>query len=302
MTIVHKAIEHDPAQRYASAAELAADLERFIDDEPIQARRVGIGERAWRWCKRNRAIASLALSVQIALLVVVAVAIWSSWRISRALQEKEVQRVKAEENARDALASRSAAVGETYRALVNEARALRLGRPSGWRETAEQNLRRLTVMDTPQRDVTELRAEAAACLGELDLRQVGLLQKPAPGMLRMWSVEFSPDGKRLASADFRSGLSLWDLDTGQVIHSVPPPAKLPEPDGSIPAPVPAVRFHPSGSFLAHSTWDRSVELLGLSQAQPPFPRLEGEGQAKYVTFDRKGNLLSVVGRRPGRCV
>ena len=38
-TIVHKAIERDPAHRYATAGELAADLQRFLDDEPIQARR-----------------------------------------------------------------------------------------------------------------------------------------------------------------------------------------------------------------------------------------------------------------------
>ena len=38
-TIVHKAIEREPAHRYATAGELAADLQRFLDDEPIQARR-----------------------------------------------------------------------------------------------------------------------------------------------------------------------------------------------------------------------------------------------------------------------
>ena len=42
-----------PGQRYASAGELAEDLQRFIDDEPIKARRVSQAERAWRWCKRN---------------------------------------------------------------------------------------------------------------------------------------------------------------------------------------------------------------------------------------------------------
>ena len=44
-TIVHKAIDKDPAQRYASAGELAEDLQRFIDDEPIRARRVSAAER-----------------------------------------------------------------------------------------------------------------------------------------------------------------------------------------------------------------------------------------------------------------
>ena len=42
-TIVHKAIERDPEQRYASAGAMAEDLQRFVDDEPILARRLTPG-------------------------------------------------------------------------------------------------------------------------------------------------------------------------------------------------------------------------------------------------------------------
>src|SRR5262249_57694682 len=45
VTIIHKAIEHDPVHRYASARELADDLQRFIDDEPIAARRASTVDR-----------------------------------------------------------------------------------------------------------------------------------------------------------------------------------------------------------------------------------------------------------------
>ena len=62
-TIVQKAIERDPAHRYASASELADDLRRFVDDEPIQARRASIAERLARWGRRNPAVASLAAAV-----------------------------------------------------------------------------------------------------------------------------------------------------------------------------------------------------------------------------------------------
>lgn len=64
-TIVLKAIAKDPAHRYATASELAADLRRFLDDKPIQARRVTLRERAWRWCRRNPALAS---AVAVAIL------------------------------------------------------------------------------------------------------------------------------------------------------------------------------------------------------------------------------------------
>ena len=41
-TIVHKAIDRDPAHRYPTAGELADDLQRFLGDEPIHARRVSV--------------------------------------------------------------------------------------------------------------------------------------------------------------------------------------------------------------------------------------------------------------------
>ncbi len=46
VTIVRKAIERDPAHRYSSAGDLAADLHRFIEDEPIHARRTSVLERS----------------------------------------------------------------------------------------------------------------------------------------------------------------------------------------------------------------------------------------------------------------
>jgi eukaryotic-like serine/threonine-protein kinase len=62
-TIVHKAIEKDASHRYSTAGELSADLQRFIDDEPIRARRLSLHERCGRWCRRNPAIASLTAAV-----------------------------------------------------------------------------------------------------------------------------------------------------------------------------------------------------------------------------------------------
>ena len=52
-TIVLKAIEKEPGDRYASAEAMAEDLRRFLDDEPILARRVGAHERYLRWARRN---------------------------------------------------------------------------------------------------------------------------------------------------------------------------------------------------------------------------------------------------------
>ena len=54
-TIVLKAMASEPGERYASAEALAEDLERFLADRTILARRSSTRERAWRWCRRNPA-------------------------------------------------------------------------------------------------------------------------------------------------------------------------------------------------------------------------------------------------------
>jgi tetratricopeptide (TPR) repeat protein len=54
-TVVLKAIAKSPAERYATAQELADDLERFVKDEPIRARRPTVFQRARKWTRRHRA-------------------------------------------------------------------------------------------------------------------------------------------------------------------------------------------------------------------------------------------------------
>jgi WD40 repeat protein len=71
-TIVLKAMAKEPAHRYSSAAALAEDLRRFVEDKPIQARPVSGAERLWRWCRRNPVVATLTAAVAV-LLVTVAV-------------------------------------------------------------------------------------------------------------------------------------------------------------------------------------------------------------------------------------
>lgn len=71
-TIVHKAIERDPSQRYPTARALAEDLQRFLRDEPIVARPISSLERVTRWSRQNRGLAA-ALSTMAALVTFIAI-------------------------------------------------------------------------------------------------------------------------------------------------------------------------------------------------------------------------------------
>ena len=68
-TIILKAIAREPANRYTSAADLGADLDRFLDGRPVQARRVSALERSYRSIRRSPLIAALiALSLLLTLI------------------------------------------------------------------------------------------------------------------------------------------------------------------------------------------------------------------------------------------
>lgn len=97
-TIVLKAVQHDPRHRYASAQDFADDLQRFLEDRPIRARRATSAEQFVRWCRRNRAVASLG---GIALVAVVGAAVtgWTGYvSTKRALSEARRQADRAGQN------------------------------------------------------------------------------------------------------------------------------------------------------------------------------------------------------------
>jgi serine/threonine-protein kinase len=71
-TIVLKAMAKNPAERYATAGELADDLQRFLHDEPIRARRPTLVQRARRWARRHEALIWSAGAACFATLAVLA--------------------------------------------------------------------------------------------------------------------------------------------------------------------------------------------------------------------------------------
>jgi tetratricopeptide (TPR) repeat protein len=114
-TIVLKATEKNPAERYATAQELADDLRRFVEDKPIRAKRPTLVQRAAKWRRRHPAV---VWSTLVITLILVASLGWivRDWQVRRT--EAEAQVVEALEVAEPRLLQ-----GNPYdRELVSAAR------------------------------------------------------------------------------------------------------------------------------------------------------------------------------------
>ncbi len=68
-TIINKSTTREPADRYQTAASFEEDLHRYLQDEPILARRLSPVEQLSRWVRRNRSLA-MSLTTIAALLLV----------------------------------------------------------------------------------------------------------------------------------------------------------------------------------------------------------------------------------------
>jgi serine/threonine protein kinase len=108
-TIVLKAIGKSPAERYATAQELADDLQRFLEDKPILAKRPSFREKAIKWSRRHRSVVTSAVALMVltmigSVITTVMVArehartIDAYRREIKKSQEAKEQRARAEDN------------------------------------------------------------------------------------------------------------------------------------------------------------------------------------------------------------
>jgi WD40 repeat protein len=232
-TICLKCLEKDPGKRYSSAAGLAADLERWLRQEPIMARRSSSRERLWKWVRRRPATAALGT---VACLLMVIVAIGSpiaAWRINRArqlAQTREVQARRATYVASMNLVQQAweqSKVGRVRQILQDT--ALSPGRDFEWYYWQGQTHLELktlrghlgpigTVAFTPDGRFLTTSADATAKIWLAESgRELFTLQGHTA---LIWSGAFSPDGHWVATASWDGTAKIWDAASGQLRHTL----------------------------------------------------------------------------------
>jgi eukaryotic-like serine/threonine-protein kinase len=87
--ILLKALEKDPARRYASATEFAADIRRLLTDQPIMARPASAAYQLRKFARRHRTLAGVAAVVVLALAGVTAASLYAAVTASRARRDVE---------------------------------------------------------------------------------------------------------------------------------------------------------------------------------------------------------------------
>jgi WD40 repeat protein len=241
-TICLKCLQKLPGKRYDSAEALAADLERWLGGQPIQARPVGPVEQFARWCRRQPALATaLGLSLALLLVVVIGTAI-AGVRIAR-----------AERTATEYM----------RQSLLGQARVLRMNSGIGMRDEGLKLIRQAVALGGSPEFRQELRHEMLALFARTEVNfvpQPQLPVSPDPALNLL-----SPQGTRLAT--------VTNLHTVRILNAA---------DGSEltqfavgPAPIRALEgFSREGRYLAlrdaksFSIWDTETAGCCFSTNQP----------------------------------
>jgi hypothetical protein len=252
-TIVLKCMEKEEANRYASAASLADDLERWRSGEPITARPVPAWERARIWARRRPALAALlGVSIVAALaLVGVGVGLWYNERLQRALRQSREQRAEAERQRQRAEQQERISRRYWYASDLNWAQ----------RNHGRGQLERAMALLDRQRPgpgQPDLRGFEWYYLRRLCRAREA---SPTTYAAEVGAVAFSPDGTKLAvsSADpFRPG------GPGQVFLCDLAARRSRSLSAGSSGAIPTLAFSPDGLSLAAGTRSRGVIIWNVA--------------------------------------
>jgi len=233
--IVMKSLEKDRSRRYETANSLAMDVQRYLQDQPIEACPPSAVYRFRKFARRNRAALGVAIFVVVCLLLGVAGLIISNVRISHEKEEKDKalteakinyeeskkQEKIAQENAANAETQRGIAVNNEKSAKAHELLARRRFNAAqmnlamqAWHAGEVPRVLELLESQRPRADQEDLRGFEWYYLWRLcNSGRRHLLIGPKSAVS---ALAFSPDGKTLASATWDRRVQLWDTDTGKL--------------------------------------------------------------------------------------
>jgi serine/threonine protein kinase/WD40 repeat protein len=316
-TIVHKAIEKDPAHRYATAGALGADLQRFLDDEPIQARRLSSLERMSRWRRRNKGLAAALATAALALILGTAASSVMAIRANRYADRAERSAIEAKLLAIEARQSEKEAADSARSARAESARqaAARGLALIEQKDSARGMLWLVRALELDRDDASgihhavrvnlKVTADQQLATPRLTIRPEGLtpdrLSEASNEAVR--GLAFSPDGWTLATAHPRTGLvRLWSTQDGRAMgppleHAQGDMARLTfSPDGrqlwaAMSETAPARGEIRTWDLASHSLVGSPLRLPGCIEAFRP------DGQAVAIHLDPTSTR--VVDRRTG---
>jgi WD40 repeat protein/serine/threonine protein kinase len=268
--IVMKALEKDRNRRYDSANSLAEDIERYLNDEPVQACPPSALYRFRKFARRNRAALAMASIVGSALLLSVAGLAVSTILISRE------QRTTA-----NALHAETRAKGDLEQTLKRERRDSYFHRITlAHRELSVDDLgRALELLDECPKDLRQWEWNYLMRLCRIDPLVVR-------GKAQIVCVAFSPDGERLASAGGDGAIKIWDSKTGNLTQTLDTGSEF----------VVSVVYHPNGKRLATVGTDQQAKVWDLATGRELFVRpchaVHTNGAGQSVAFSPDGRLLA----------
>jgi serine/threonine protein kinase/WD40 repeat protein len=274
-TIILKAIAKEPSWRYKTAADMTEDLRRFLADRPVQARRARVAERAWRWCRRNPLIASLAGAVAGLLVVVAVVASLAAWNLRAEEAATRGQLLRTQQAEREGK-------HRLFRTLVEEARASRLSGRMGRRfhslAILDEAAKLARELELPEPDFLQLRNETIACLALLDLRIDR--QWSCPSNLNSSCVHFDRAFATYARSDHSGDISVRRVAGDEELWHFASGLRWP-----------ANRLSPDGCYVAAWDWQKRLRTWRLTDPKPVL--VVDEPPERLFDFNRSGQEMAI---------